>query len=181
VPIPEELHRSHAPSWSWPANQRVEYMIALYITAGWVTGDPRYGDPATRLADIAVQRFGTAADDAVNPGCNGSTRPASAGLSEPPGGALPSRQTSATSRRGRFPRATPGTPAYSSASPANPGDMEDGRCRFSAALARLGPHGTSAPVDAFCAGSGEHALLIAAIECDVASLLSLARQAGSIR
>jgi hypothetical protein len=39
-------------------------MIALYITAGWVTGDPRYGDPATRLADIAVQRFGPA-DDAV--------------------------------------------------------------------------------------------------------------------
>jgi hypothetical protein len=43
-------------------------MIALYITAGWVTGDPRYGDPATRLADIAVQRFGTAADDAVKSG-----------------------------------------------------------------------------------------------------------------
>jgi hypothetical protein len=40
-------------------------MIALYITAGWVTGDPRYGDPATRLADIAAQRFGTDADDAV--------------------------------------------------------------------------------------------------------------------
>jgi hypothetical protein len=40
-------------------------MIALYITAGWVTGDPRYGDPATRLADIATQRFGTDADDAV--------------------------------------------------------------------------------------------------------------------
>jgi hypothetical protein len=33
-------------------------MIALYITAGWVTGDPRCGDPATRLADIATQRFG---------------------------------------------------------------------------------------------------------------------------
>jgi hypothetical protein len=65
VPVPEELHRSRAPSWRWPASRRVEYMIALYITAGWVTGDPRYSDPATRLADIAVQRFGTAADDAV--------------------------------------------------------------------------------------------------------------------
>ena len=68
VPGPEELHRSRAPSWRWPASQRVEYMIALYITAGWVTGNPRYGDPATRLADIAVQRFGTAADDAVKSG-----------------------------------------------------------------------------------------------------------------
>jgi hypothetical protein len=29
--------------------------------------------------------------------------------------------------------------------------------------------------------SGEHALLVAAIECDVASLLSLAGQASSIR
>ena len=45
-------------------------------------------------------------------------------------------------------------------------------------LARMAP---CAPIDAFCAGSGEHVLLIAAIECDVASLLSLARQAGSIR
>jgi hypothetical protein len=68
APVPEELHRSRAPSWRWPASQRVEYMIALYITAGWVTGDPRYGDPATRLADIAVQRFGAAADDAVKSG-----------------------------------------------------------------------------------------------------------------
>jgi hypothetical protein len=39
----------------------------------------------------------------------------------------------------------------------------------------------SAPIDPFCAGSGEHALLIAAIECDVANLLSLAGQAESIR
>jgi hypothetical protein len=68
VPVPEELHRSRAPSWRWPASLRVEYMIALYITAGWVAGDPRYGDPATRLADIASQRFGTAADDAVRSG-----------------------------------------------------------------------------------------------------------------
>lgn len=65
VPVPEELHRSRAPSRRWPASLRVEYMIALYIKAGWVTGDPRYGDPATRLADIALQRFGAAADDAV--------------------------------------------------------------------------------------------------------------------
>jgi hypothetical protein len=60
APVPEQLHRSRALSWHWPASPRVEYIIALYITAGWVTGDP-----ATRLADIAVQRFGTAADDTV--------------------------------------------------------------------------------------------------------------------
>lgn len=65
VPVPEEWRRSRAPSWRWPASLRVEYMIALYISAGWVTGDPRYGDPVTRLADIAIQRFGPAADDAV--------------------------------------------------------------------------------------------------------------------
>jgi hypothetical protein len=65
VPVPEELHRSRAPSWRWPASRQVEYMIALYTTAGWVTGDPRYGDPATRLADTTAQRFGPAADDAV--------------------------------------------------------------------------------------------------------------------
>jgi hypothetical protein len=65
VPVSEELHRSRAPSWRWPASLRIEYMIALYITAGWVTGDPRYGDPATRLADMAIQRFGSAAADAV--------------------------------------------------------------------------------------------------------------------
>jgi hypothetical protein len=67
VPVPEELHRSRAPSWRWPASLRVECMIALYITAGWVTGDTRYGDPASRLADTALQRFGAAADDAVIP------------------------------------------------------------------------------------------------------------------
>jgi len=53
--------------------------------------------------------------------------------------------------------------------------------RFSAVLIRLGSHGTSAPIDPFWVGSGEHALLVAAIECDVAGLLSLAGQAGSIR
>ncbi len=68
VPVPEELQRSRAASWRWPASLRVEYMIALYITAGWVEGDPRYGDPTTRLADIAGQRFGAAADDAVRSG-----------------------------------------------------------------------------------------------------------------
>ena len=65
VPIPEDLHRSRAPSWHWPASPRIEYIIALHIMAGLVTGDPRYGDPATRLADTAAQRFGTAADRVV--------------------------------------------------------------------------------------------------------------------
>jgi hypothetical protein len=66
--VPEELHRSRLPSWRWPASQRVEYMIALRITAGWVTGDPRYGDPVTRLADTTAQWLGAAADDAVQSG-----------------------------------------------------------------------------------------------------------------
>jgi hypothetical protein len=68
LPVPEELHRSRFPSWRWPASQRVEYMIALRIAAGWVTGDPRYGDPATRLADTATRWLGAAADDAVQSG-----------------------------------------------------------------------------------------------------------------
>jgi len=68
TPIPEELHRSWAPSWRWPASPRIEYMIAVRITAGWVAGDPRYGVPATRLADIARQRFGETAEVAIRSG-----------------------------------------------------------------------------------------------------------------
>jgi hypothetical protein len=68
TPVPEELHRSRSPSWAWPASPRIEFMIALYITAGWVAGDPRYGDPVTRLADTARQWTGNAADDAMRSG-----------------------------------------------------------------------------------------------------------------
>jgi hypothetical protein len=65
TPIPEELHRSRSPSWAWPASPRIEFTIALYITAGWVAGDPRYGDPVTRLADTARQWSGNAAADVM--------------------------------------------------------------------------------------------------------------------
>ena len=65
TPVPEELHRGWSPSRAWPASPRIEFMIALYITAGWVAGDPRYGDPVTRLAVTARQRPGNAADDAI--------------------------------------------------------------------------------------------------------------------
>jgi hypothetical protein len=40
---------------AWPASPRIEYMIALYISAGRVAADPRYGEPATRLAHAARQ------------------------------------------------------------------------------------------------------------------------------
>jgi hypothetical protein len=67
TPVPEEVHRSQHPSWRWPAKPRIEYMIALYITAGRVAADPRYGDPATRLADAAC-RLGGNPDDAIRRG-----------------------------------------------------------------------------------------------------------------
>ena len=35
TPIPEELDRSLAPSRRWPASLRIEYMIAVYVAAGW--------------------------------------------------------------------------------------------------------------------------------------------------
>jgi len=68
TPVPEELHRSCFPSWRWPASPRIEYMIALYISAGRVAADPRYGEPATRLAHAARQMAGDAAEDAVRRG-----------------------------------------------------------------------------------------------------------------
>lgn len=67
-PVPEELHRSQSPSWQWPAGPRIEYMIALYITAGRVAADPRYGDPATRLASAARRLSGEDAEDTVHRG-----------------------------------------------------------------------------------------------------------------
>jgi hypothetical protein len=67
VPVPEEIHRSRHPSWRWPASPRMEYMIALHIAAGRVAADPRYGDPAARLADAARRLLGdgAGADDAI--------------------------------------------------------------------------------------------------------------------
>jgi hypothetical protein len=62
VPVPEEIHRSRFPSWRWPASPRMEYMVALHIAAGRVAADPRYGEPATRLADAARQLIGDGAD-----------------------------------------------------------------------------------------------------------------------
>jgi hypothetical protein len=51
TPVPEEIHRRQFPSWRWPASRHIERMIALYIAAGHVAADPRYGgDPAARLA-----------------------------------------------------------------------------------------------------------------------------------
>jgi hypothetical protein len=67
-PIPEELHRAQFPSWQWPASPRIEYMIALYIAAGRVTADPRYGDPATRLVRAARQLSGEHAEDTIRRG-----------------------------------------------------------------------------------------------------------------
>jgi hypothetical protein len=67
-PVPEELHRSRFPSWQWPASPWIEYMIALYITAAQVTADPRYGDPATRLASAARQLSGEKAEDTMHRG-----------------------------------------------------------------------------------------------------------------
>jgi hypothetical protein len=67
-PIPEELHRAQFPSWQWPAIPRIEYMIALYIAAGRVTADPRYGDPATRLVSAARQLSDEHAEDTMRRG-----------------------------------------------------------------------------------------------------------------
>jgi hypothetical protein len=66
--VPEELHRSRFPSWRWPASPRIEYMIALYISAGKVAADPRYGELATRLLHAARQMAGDAAEGAVRRG-----------------------------------------------------------------------------------------------------------------
>lgn len=70
TPVPEELHRSRFPSRRWPASPRIEYMIALYITAGKVAADPRYGEPATRLTDTARQLSGDDAEDTLRRGLN---------------------------------------------------------------------------------------------------------------
>src|SRR5258708_17941200 len=65
TPVPAELDRGWSPSWAWPASPRIEFMIALYITAGWVAGDSRYGDPVTRLGVTVRRRPCNGADDAV--------------------------------------------------------------------------------------------------------------------
>jgi hypothetical protein len=60
TPVPEATHRSQYPTWTWPSSPRIEFVIALYIAGGRVAADPRYGDPATRLADAAARQFGEA-------------------------------------------------------------------------------------------------------------------------
>lgn len=67
TPIPEEIYRRRFPSWRWPASPRHEYMIALYIAAGRVAAEPRYGDHAARLAD-AARKFGSDPEDAIRRG-----------------------------------------------------------------------------------------------------------------
>jgi hypothetical protein len=53
TPVPEELHRGCFASWAYPSSRRVEHMIALYIAAGEVAADPRYGDPDSRVERFA--------------------------------------------------------------------------------------------------------------------------------
>jgi hypothetical protein len=74
TPIPEELYRSRFPSWQWPAKPRGEYMIALHIAAGRVAADPRYGEPAKRLADAARRLTGDAAEDTMRRGLDWMNR-----------------------------------------------------------------------------------------------------------
>ena len=69
-PIPEELYRSASPRRRWPASPRSEYMIALRIAVGQVAADPRYGDAATRLDELARLRFGDAAAEAIQSSLN---------------------------------------------------------------------------------------------------------------
>lgn len=68
TPLPEALHRSASPSWRWPASPRIEYMIALYIEAGRVTADPRYGDPLSRLAHSVRHRSSADAEALIRSG-----------------------------------------------------------------------------------------------------------------
>jgi hypothetical protein len=68
TPIPEALVRSSRPSWQWPASLRIEYMIALYIDAGRISADPRYGQPSTRLTEAADRRSPTNADALIRSG-----------------------------------------------------------------------------------------------------------------
>ncbi len=57
TPVPEAIHRGCFPSWAYPASRRGELMITLYIAAGQVEADPRYGDPASR-ADPFIHQLG---------------------------------------------------------------------------------------------------------------------------
>jgi hypothetical protein len=93
VPVPEDLHRIKAPLHGAGRQPRGEYVIALYITAGRVSGDPRYGDPATRLADTAAQWHGAAADDAVQSGLHWIDSTERRQAKATAGGGPPSRKT----------------------------------------------------------------------------------------
>jgi hypothetical protein len=73
VPVPEEIHRRQFPSWRWPARRHIENMIALYIAAGQVAADPRYGgDPMARLR--ASGRTYAEAEDALRRGLDSIAR-----------------------------------------------------------------------------------------------------------
>ena len=49
IPMPEEIHRGCFPAWAFPASRQVEFMTAVFIAAGVVAADPRYGDPGSRV------------------------------------------------------------------------------------------------------------------------------------
>lgn len=57
TPVPEVIRRGCFPSWAFPARRQVEFMIALYIAAGEVEADLRYGDPASR-SDRFIRELG---------------------------------------------------------------------------------------------------------------------------
>jgi hypothetical protein len=67
TPVPEALRRSCFASWAYPSTHRVEFMMALYIAAGEVAADPRYGDEASRLerfaGEVGQDRWLTAVAD----------------------------------------------------------------------------------------------------------------------
>jgi 5-methylcytosine-specific restriction endonuclease McrA len=67
TPLPEELYRGSDPAWQWPASPHSEYLIALQVVSGRLAPDPRYGEPAERLAE-AARRFGGNSRDAVDHG-----------------------------------------------------------------------------------------------------------------
>ncbi len=69
TPVSEEIHRSCFASWAYPSTRQVEYMIALYIAAGEVAADPRFGDPTSRVSqfaqDLGEERWQAAVSDMV--------------------------------------------------------------------------------------------------------------------
>ncbi|MGI8448787.1 MAG: HNH endonuclease [Streptosporangiaceae bacterium] len=73
IPVPEEIHRRQFPAWQSPASKHIENMIALYIAAGQVAADSRYGgDPEARLT--AGGRTHAEAEDALSHGVDSIER-----------------------------------------------------------------------------------------------------------